>query len=468
METAGILAKLGLNNSQFRAGLKDSIDESKSFERGWKDIGKLFAAGGVTTAVIGFFNAAIEGARASKDELDQNVQATRRFGDSIDSLKGVWTSIQVAVTGTLASFGEWVGRGLAVLRYGEQHVKLTEQIEKQTRETLATIEKEKQVAEDVNRIRAQTADVEKKATEEANKQLAIREQIAIAGAALQASIDASLRTDGDKVAAAKAELQVAQDRSKLEKLYAQETKETAAAAKEAAAEKEKDHAKFAKMNEEFDAEDMERMLEKGRKENEQAAARSAANILEQEQYNKAIELMQTGLTYEEAIAAVKEKIVRRTEAVVDAETERIKKLLAAANAWLGGMGTIRGGAQFNDLDDAALEEIARRNRQQAADATNPALVGTTSARANMSEAARLQFEADNAEAILASRNALRQSVRMLGVEGARSTFGGDPMQYDTLVQRWVTDSRSQSEILRTAVTAITDINTRLSNAGLRK
>jgi hypothetical protein len=107
--TSSLIAKLGMNNAEFKAKLKESVDESKSFERGWKDLGKLFAAGGITTAVIGFFRSMIEHAREATGQIDSNTAAVRRFGDSWDSTVKGAKNFGVQFLGTLNQVGEYIG-----------------------------------------------------------------------------------------------------------------------------------------------------------------------------------------------------------------------------------------------------------------------------------------------------------------------------------------------------------------------
>jgi hypothetical protein len=86
MSLSTIQASLGLNTSDFSTKAKAAEKELKQFSEGVGNIGKEFSAGGTITAVMGFFNGVIASARDSKDALDENVQAVRRFGDSFDPI----------------------------------------------------------------------------------------------------------------------------------------------------------------------------------------------------------------------------------------------------------------------------------------------------------------------------------------------------------------------------------------------
>jgi hypothetical protein len=141
----------------------------------------------------------------------------------------------------------------------------------------------------------------------------------------------------------------------------------------------------------------------------------------------------------------------------------------AVNRTVSAMAPLRGGDQFNDASDEALRSVASRNRQRARDITNPAIVGSfTQATLNKGEAARLNFEAQNAENIVASRQQLRRSVGAFGVEGARSQYQGDPLMFDQLVQRFVQDTRTNQEIAREQNQFLRDLNDRLGKRGFTK
>lgn len=114
--------------------------------------------------------------------------------------------------------------------------------------------------------------------------------------------------------------------------------------------------------------------------------------------------------------------------------EHIDNALKVWKEVSGAIAGIRGGTAFNDASTEALGEVARRNRQRAADLRNPAL-GVVGIGQDL-EAGRLQAEAMNAEREISLRSKLRQNVELLGVEGARRQFSGDPLLFDRLVQQF--------------------------------
>lgn len=92
-----------------KSGLEETVDGAKRALKGLKEI---IAAGGVAAAVEAFFSMAIARARESKDVMDENVQAVRRFGDAVDDTKGFFQDLSVKALGFLNRAGE--GWGLLI------------------------------------------------------------------------------------------------------------------------------------------------------------------------------------------------------------------------------------------------------------------------------------------------------------------------------------------------------------------
>lgn len=115
---------------------------------------------------------------------------------------------------------------------------------------------------------------------------------------------------------------------------------------------------------------------------------------------------------------------------------------------------IRTGTQFNEASDESLAEVVRRNRNSAnlsrADASNSGI-------ARDMEIARLELEAANAEKELRFRSDFRKTLKRGGVEAARRSFEGDPLQFDRILQQLTTGltvgdkQLSELEKLRRAV-----------------
>lgn len=107
-----IMLMLGLNASGLFGGLKRASDQVKGFERDWKMLGKIFAAGGMTTLILGFLSRLVEHAENSKGKMDENTQAVLRWGQSWESIKGTVMDAGVQAFGTIAN---WVEKGTIAL-----------------------------------------------------------------------------------------------------------------------------------------------------------------------------------------------------------------------------------------------------------------------------------------------------------------------------------------------------------------
>lgn len=113
-----------------------------------------------------------------------------------------------------------------------------------------------------------------------------------------------------------------------------------------------------------------------------------------------------------------------------------KPLETIFDSFLGAIIGIRGGKQFNDASDSALQEIVRTNRQKAQD-LNPFGITTQSNVFNRMEAGRLEAEADNAQAQLDMRRKLRTSYNQGGEAGVyRNLPNIDPIVLDGLIKQF--------------------------------
>jgi len=124
-------------------------------------------------------------------------------------------------------------------------------------------------------------------------------------------------------------------------------------------------------------------------------------------------------------------------------------------AQLAAIAGVRGGNQFNDASEETLREIARRNRQRAQ--SIQAGEGGFGVGQNL-EVSRLIAEAMNAEKELAFRRNFRQTVSLLGEQGARARFGGDPLQFDRVLESL---TGQQDKVAG----GIQELNDRLQSAG---
>lgn len=84
---------LGLKPEGFRSGMKRAVDDTKQFERSWKDLGKIFAAGGITTLALGFLRSMANEAQQTRAELEKlgspipaATASLATLGDAFDGL----------------------------------------------------------------------------------------------------------------------------------------------------------------------------------------------------------------------------------------------------------------------------------------------------------------------------------------------------------------------------------------------
>lgn len=139
-------------------------------------------------------------------------------------------------------------------------------------------------------------------------------------------------------------------------------------------------------------------------------------------------------------AALQQRIADETERAAKAEMKAVEAAQEQQKI-LASIAGIRGGRQFNDATDAALMDVLRRNENAIMSMGQLRNIGQDL------EVARLQSEIQNIRQELSFRSDLRRDVSVLGVEGARARFQGDPLQFDRIVQQLVQDNRDTREIL---------------------
>lgn len=231
-----IEAQLRANNSDFRTKMAESGESVEKLDTKLKKFGLGF--GGVA-AIATAFRAIVDHARDLTGELDANQQRAKQFAHGLDEAKKAALDVGVSILGAVNGVGEWLGKQVAIVKYGKEQVALNEQIEKQTQETLKAIEKDKKQTEEIGKIRAQIREIEKKSTEEAAKQLDLRTQIAQAEAKLTEAKQAAARADLTKLERANADLAVANARVNVEKLYGEQKKKADEEAKKSDEERAK-------------------------------------------------------------------------------------------------------------------------------------------------------------------------------------------------------------------------------------
>jgi len=483
MAEFGVGFKLYADAQGFVSGTKEAQESAKNLKNELKEtfgesglFSKISLIGGITAVATGILSAANaaqelrDKAKEAGETIDKVTATTARFGDTIDAIKASVKGALIEVIGYHAMAGEKIAE--LYLQYfkgmSKANVDAIGEIETQTIETLKRI-KEAREANSPEKL----AEAEKKLAE-------IREQEAIKRASNEDKIVLLLE-------------QQARLNSELSELGVNTIKhkeKQAEIEKNATALLEVQNAYIKEMN------DNNEKLNKSRDD----AAEKELKVLRDEQrlLDRLADARFTQLSTEEKILVIEKDIAATQNRIVQdqklgnstvedqielinlqnklvatqrdlaAERLQIEKQTAQVEQQriqqqAFGM-SIRGQSQFGRASDEALQETIRRSEQQAINL----LQTPEGMKYDRGEAARLQLEAQNARRELQFRESLRQDVRNMGVEGARSQFRGDPLAFDTLIQRFVTDTRSTAEIQKEQTDQLRDLNARLSKFGLTK
>ena len=116
--SSDLLYSLGLDITDFKTSAKASKESADDIKKSFKGLKDVLAAGGVATAVLGFFSQVVDYAQNSKGKLDENTAAVKRFGDAIDQAKDLSLKAGTLVLGTFNRLGEAIGEAINIARFG--------------------------------------------------------------------------------------------------------------------------------------------------------------------------------------------------------------------------------------------------------------------------------------------------------------------------------------------------------------
>jgi hypothetical protein len=116
--SSDLLYSLGLDITDFKTSAKASKESADDIKKSFKGLKDVLAAGGVATAVLGFFSQVVDYAQNSKGKLDENTAAVKRFGDAIDQAKDLSLKAGTLVLGTFNRLGEAIGDAINIARFG--------------------------------------------------------------------------------------------------------------------------------------------------------------------------------------------------------------------------------------------------------------------------------------------------------------------------------------------------------------
>lgn len=477
MAEFGVGFKLYADAQGFVTGTKEAQESAKTLKNELKEtfgesglfskISVIGAITGIATGLLSAANAAQElrdKAKEAGTKLDENTERVARFGDALDSFKSGAQSALLSVVGYFNMLGEKVADTILYWKgIGEAEQKAIADVEKQTVESLKRIEE------------ARKANSPEKVAEAERKLAEFRESETIR------------RADGEKQIALLLQQQN-RLRAELSELGSNTVK-----AKEKEIEIEKNVTALRDAQANY-LKDFTSKTEKLNKEKEKASDDELKALRQQQQLQERLaDARFTQLSTDEKILAVqadiaatqnriyedeklgnstaedKIKLIEKQNQLLDLqkqiveETSKIPPPKTAQKETRFGF-ALKGMGQFGEASDEALQEFISRSEQRAITlGQDPEAL-----KYDRAEIARLKLEAQNARKELEFRESLRRDVQSMGLEGARGSFRGDPLAFDTLVQRFVTDSRSTQEIQKEQTDQLRDLNARLSKFGLTK
>jgi len=466
-ELAAGLRQAGEEGKQLKKTLGDTFGESSV----WKNL----TAVGIGTTLIRGFMLATENAQKLREEserlgrpLDYATASVAKLGDAFDQAKQFGADSATFILSGYTMIGDEIGKLINRVRgvteaqevFAERAAKGAEEAEKRLAKAREANDPDK-IREAERRLADARIEAAMKNADEVGKvfllmqrELAIKEEIARVGEKTVKGIE--LQGQLEKT---RAEI-IAENRKDQEK----QAKENEAAL----------DAEFKAIDETLAARDKLKKLKfdaLSAAEQEVILAREMAALEKEFRQVKAdglettdveIQLLEKGNQLAKVRADIARETADQTERAVQAEVQKNRVL-----------GPIRGGATFNDASTATLREILSRNEAAAVEAERRARGAMADPFGavrgfELGEAARLRSENENIRKILAQRSELEYSVRTFGLERARSAFAGDPMIFESMVQRFVEDTRSTADVQRENNKQLTDINQRLLKAGFGK
>lgn len=503
MAEFGVGFKLFADSSQFQRELKEATESAKNVQRGLKDIGLniggLLGIGAVTNAFLSTVNAA----QQLRDEaekvgraVDSSVQSVANLGDSLDLLKNGARDFSINTLGVFTKLGEALGN--FALRLGEgltqaqidNNAKISSDAEKNiakmaaARENYAT----KLAEADEKLAKAQRENAIKRAGDEdklnalLGEQMRIQEEINKTGKNTVKARELQIESENNITA-------IVAERDRIAK---KAIEDEAKALKE----REKDEKELAKAQSEF--------AERKQKSAEKLADLRFKALSDEEKVNA---LAKEELELREAVAALKASGVDSTEVevmLIDKQNQLIEQQNALREKKLivqkknrteeeNFLLAVKLGAQeaqkaFNDVitaqfnlrrssgaiegaSDAELKEFIKRTRERIAAIDSAAMSGAEQVSGGFGRKfEKIPLTSDLARAVeeLKLRESLRTNFQLGGEQFARERFKGDALAFDSLAQRFVSDTRTLQEIQKESTSELKDLNARLSKFGFTK
>ncbi len=499
MAEFGVGFKLFADASQFQRELKEATESAKNVQRGLKDIGVniggLLGIGAVTNAFLSTVNAA----QQLRDEaekvgraVDSSVDSVARLGDSLDMLKNGARDVGIATLGTFTKIGEEIGDMWLWVFEGQsmQSIKANAKISKDAEDTLKKIaeaneNRAQKIADADERLaKAQRENAIKRAGDEdklnalLGEQMRIQEEINKTGKNTVKARELQIESENNITAIVTERDRIAkkaiEDQAKADKEAEKNQKELADAQAKFDERREKAADKLAELR--FKAlsdEEKVNVLAKQELELREAVAALKAGGVDSTE----AELML--LEKQNELIGAQEQLRQRANKSAKDGYDAAKMARVEAEGALKAMGDIIT-AQFNlrrsegaisGASDSELREFIKRTRERIAAIDQVPMSGAEQVSGGFGrkfEKIPLTSDLNRALEELKLRESLRTTFRLGGEEMARSNFKGDPLAFDQLAQRFVTDSRTTQEIQKEQTDQLRDLNARLSKFGFTK
>ncbi len=376
-----IAIKLGIQKGDLKAALADSNAEIKAFgEHGSHDVGALteaihethkamrlfhqfLMAGGLVEAFKEIFEKGISYAEKHKDLMDENTQATRRFGETLKTDSDLIGSLLNQVIGFAARAGEGWAELYTAITIGSEKAHNAQEINEAAEENLKKLaEARKDTIKEIARLTDEAAAKEVERGWADFEALGIMEKMELLEGAIVEGLEKASHLEEQSLEFQKTKRDVLEYQSKLIKLAAEDEKETAKRQEEAV---KKEFDDITKLHEKQikNTKEAAILLLKG-KENLTAVEKEQLKLL-QGQTTEAAQQVETQALYQKLLEGTILPGEKERLKVLVGQTDEAKKQHAEAQAtvdvWLGYKDKVnQTGGSVNALSDAQLEALRRK------------------------------------------------------------------------------------------------------------
>lgn len=415
----------------------------KAAERFAEKLGKVGLSAFGLSAVVNVVSGIVDAARNLTGVLDENEAAAQRFVKALDGGKEAATGLGVTLLGALNRAGEYVGKQIAIVKYGREQVELTEEIAAQTERTLAALEKDEKITKEKGRLNKEAKQLAEQLADVKRGELSTAEQVADVEREYlelrRAAINAGEKTIEGREKLNKAAAVMVE----LAKLEVKERVEIAKAEEKLADERKKDAEELAKLSEELAklkfqelsaTEQLQKLLQK-------------SDVLQSQIYQAKIKGHDT--------TKLEIDLLKTTNLLADARSKSTNELIEAerkVTAEIEKQITARrvafsiSGDRNEDQSTRSLEKQLREVTRQISAIERQNLASRNADPYNPLEGIARAQKAD-IERELAARRTVGRNINTLGEERAFNLFGGSEAEFERLA-RTLSEQPAQKETVR--------------------